>query len=219
MATLLMRFIAPMQAWGTQSRYTHRDTGLEPSKSGVVGVLGAALGRPRDADIRDLAALRMAVRVDRQGQMRRDYHTAGKDGYIRINGQIERSSLIVSERFYLADAAFLVGLEGDKALLATIDAALRAPIYPIFMGRKAFPPTAPVWIEDGLLDRPLDQAIALAPPIVSIDGVKQRLRVVIDDPLGSALRHDHPISFQERRFIPRTVSVYMIDRAGSTSKE
>ncbi|MCC6935346.1 MAG: CRISPR-associated protein Cas5, partial [Thermomicrobiales bacterium] len=29
-ATLLLRLTGPMQAWGTQSRFTHRDTGLEP---------------------------------------------------------------------------------------------------------------------------------------------------------------------------------------------
>lgn len=218
MATLLMRFIAPMQAWGTQSRYGHRETGLEPSKSGVIGVVGAALGRPRDADWRDLTALRLGVRVDRQGQMRRDYHTAGKDGYMKIDGKVERSSLMVSERYYLADAAFLVGLEGDRALLADIDAALRAPVYPIFMGRKAFPPAGPVWMEPGLLEVTLDQALTITPPLVPINA-KRRLRVVIDDPLGSALRHDDPVSFQERRFLPRMVSIYMVDAPVTASEE
>ncbi|MFQ3659694.1 MAG: type I-E CRISPR-associated protein Cas5/CasD [Anaerolineae bacterium] len=218
MATLLMRFIAPMQAWGTQSRYGHRDTGLEPSKSGVIGILGAALGRPRDADLRDLTALRMGVRVDRQGQMRRDYHTAGKDGYMKIDGRIERRQLMVSDRYYLADAAFLVGLEGDRALLADIDAALRAPVYPIFMGRKAFPPACPVWMEPGLRDVTLDQALVTTPPLVPLNAAR-RLRVVIDDPLGSALRHDDPISFQERRFLPRMVSTYMVDAPAAASEE
>ena len=49
MPVLLMRLAGPMQSWGTQSRFLHRDTGREPSKSGVIGVLCAALGRPRDA--------------------------------------------------------------------------------------------------------------------------------------------------------------------------
>ena len=34
MSTLLMRLAGPMQSWGTQSRFTVRDTGREPSKSG-----------------------------------------------------------------------------------------------------------------------------------------------------------------------------------------
>ena len=43
MSVLLLRLAGPMQAWGTQSRFTVRDTGLEPSKSGVIGLLCAAL--------------------------------------------------------------------------------------------------------------------------------------------------------------------------------
>ena len=55
MNVLLLRLCGPMQSWGVQSRFSVRDTGLEPSKSGVVGLLAAALGRPRDAEIADLA--------------------------------------------------------------------------------------------------------------------------------------------------------------------
>ena len=53
MSVLLLRLAGPMQSWGVESRFTVRDTGLEPSKSGVVGLLCAALGRRRDADIAD----------------------------------------------------------------------------------------------------------------------------------------------------------------------
>ena len=59
MPTLLLRFIGPMQSWGTTSRFDQRDTGKEPSKSGVVGLLAAAMGRsqqPRGQDGRRAAA-------------------------------------------------------------------------------------------------------------------------------------------------------------------
>ena len=39
MSTLLLRLAGPMQSWGVQSRFSVRDTGLEPSKSGVIGLL------------------------------------------------------------------------------------------------------------------------------------------------------------------------------------
>jgi CRISPR system Cascade subunit CasD len=78
MSVLLMRLAGPMQSWGIQSRYLVRDTGLEPSKSGVIGLLCAALGRARHEPVDDLAALRLGVRVDREGRMARDYHTALK---------------------------------------------------------------------------------------------------------------------------------------------
>src|SRR5262245_44963159 len=77
MSVLLLRLAGPMQSWGTQSRFSVRDTGLEPSKSGVVGLLCAALGRKRHEPLDDLARLQMGVRADRPGRVARDYHTAG----------------------------------------------------------------------------------------------------------------------------------------------
>ena len=44
MNTLLLRLAGPMQSWGTQSRFFTRDTGLEPSKSGVIGPALRRLG-------------------------------------------------------------------------------------------------------------------------------------------------------------------------------
>ena len=57
MSTLLLRLAAPLQAWGTDSKFETRRTNQEPSKSGVIGMLAAALGLPRDADLSALAAL------------------------------------------------------------------------------------------------------------------------------------------------------------------
>lgn len=211
MATLLMQFVAPMQAWGTQSRFGNRDTGLEPSKSGVVGIMGAALGRPRNADIRDLADLRMAVRIDREGTMQRDFHTAGVDGYMKIGGGIERGSVMLSDRYYLADAVFLVGVEGDRRLLEQVHHALQQPVFPLFLGRKAFPPARPLWLPDGLRDGDLETALRLFPPLVELETGRRRLRVVIDDVHGGALRQDYPLSFAQRRFLPRPVHITFVD--------
>ena len=47
MATLLLRLAAPLQAWGADSKFETRKTGREPTKSGVVGLLAAALGLRR----------------------------------------------------------------------------------------------------------------------------------------------------------------------------
>ena len=112
-----------MQSWGTQSRFSTRDTGLEPSKSGVIGLLCAALGLGRDSPLDDLARLRMGVRVDRAGVMEKDYQTAGGGtlpggrayGVHRANDA--RGQTVLSNRYYLADADFLVGLESDDAAL------------------------------------------------------------------------------------------------------
>ena len=52
----------------------------------------------------------MGVRVDKEGSVLRDWQTAGKGGYLKASGPLERKNLIPSSRYYLSDAAFLVGL-------------------------------------------------------------------------------------------------------------
>jgi len=213
MNVLLLRSAGPMQSWGVQSRFTVRDTGLEPSKSGVVGLLCAALGRRRHEPVSDLAALTMGVRADQEGMMARDFHTAGKGGILRASGQVERKNLVVSTRYYLADARFLVGLEGDNLnLLQKIYTALRDPHWPLYLGRKAFVPGEPVWLSDGL--RPgetLAEALETYPWLGS-EPKKQpdHVRLVLEDPLGPEVRPDQPLSFAERRFAPRRVRTEFI---------
>lgn len=217
MTTLLLRLVAPMQAWGVQSRFRVRDTGREPTKSGVVGLLCAALGRPRSAPVDDLAALRMGVRVDQEGRLLRDYHTAGKDGYLKASGSVERNTLITSTRYYLADAAFLVGLEGARPLLQQLHEALKNPTWHLFLGRKAFVPAAPIWLQDGLQEQPLEIALRHYPWIgtrlQAYEELQGRIRVVVDDPDGDDVRPDHPLSFEKgnRQFALRRVRTIFFD--------
>src|SRR4051812_33948460 len=174
MMTLLIRLAGPMQSWGTQSRFKIRDTGLEPSKSGVIGLLCAALGWPRETDVTTLAELRMGVRVDRQGSHERDFHTVGGshlkgERYGVVTAEGSPGGTVVSQRYYLADADFLVGLEGDEGLLRDLDAALATPVWQIFLGRKAFVPSVPIRLPDepprgpGLRAGPLDEALRSYP--------------------------------------------------------
>jgi len=206
MSVLLLRLAGPMQSWGVGSRFAIREAGREPSKSGVVGLLCAALGRKRDESISDLVGLRMGTRVDQEGVLMRDYHTAGKGGYIKANGQIERRNLIVSERYYLADARFLVGLESDNmSLLTNLHQALRDPVWPLYLGRKAFAPGGPVWLADGLRpDHELEQALRTYPWLgPEWREPPERVRVVLEDSDGNQVRRDAPESFSERRFAQR----------------
>jgi CRISPR system Cascade subunit CasD len=201
MSVLLLRLCAPMQTWGIQSRFTVRDTAREPSKSGVIGLLAAALGRPRPAQIDDLAALRMGVRVDREGTLLRDYHTAQE--VYRAKGGAKPTEL--STRYYLGDACFLVGLEGERSLLATLHAALRNPVWALFLGRRAFPPGEPVWLADGLRQGDLLEALATYPWLRGEPKTFPLVRMVIEDRNGAEVRPDQPLSFAPRRYAPRRV--------------
>lgn len=216
MATLLLRLDAPMQAWGTQSYFTHRDTGREPSKSGIVGLLCAALGRPRSEPVNDLAVLRMGVRLDQAGVIRRDYHTAGMGGVYKVSGGVKHS-LIPSDRYYLADAKFLVGLEGDPALLVNLQAALQSPAWFLFLGRKAFVPAERIWLRDGLQDADLLKTLSSYPWLGRGEAPEQ-LRIVFDDPDGTIIHNDNPVSFEPRRFLPRPMSSHYIQTPLPTSE-
>jgi CRISPR system Cascade subunit CasD len=215
MHTLLLRLAGPMQSWGTQSRFLERDTGLEPSKSGVIGLLCAAHGRSRDVPVDDLAELVMGVRVDREGVMERDYHTALE--VAKADGS--KAGTVVSNRYYLADADFLVGLAGDDlAMLTELDAALTAPRWPLSLGRKAFLPGSPVHLADGGVRPDLDLAEALRRepwrPRVGDPSwwrTPDQLRVVLETTPdeGQERRLDQPgpgAAFLHRRFLPRHVA-------------
>ena len=231
-ATLLLRLSGPMQSWGTDSRFDIRDTRREPSKSGVNGLLCAALGKPRfevDGDghprLADLAQLRMGVRIDREGKPAVDYHTAGgthcrgeKGGVPTASGKAGQT--VQSWRHYLADADFLVGLEGERELLNRLGSAIESPVWQLCLGRKAFVPARPIHLPrrsrepNGLVECGLEEALA------RIDwplGQTAPLRAVFEVPYGahSDVRQDVPIDFAARRFGIRYVDVRFLERQES----
>jgi len=181
-----------MQSWGYRSRFNIRDTGLEPSRSGVIGLLCAGLGRDRGEPLDDLAGLRMAVRVDHEGVLARDYQTC----------MVGPGDTIVSPRDYLADADFLVGLEGEQALLQRLDTALRRPVWTLYLGRKSFVPSMP--IAAGVHDGDLLTVLQRWPHPGG------RLRFVRESATGEA-RQDVPLSFAERTFGVRRIQTEFLE--------
>lgn len=204
MSTLLLRLVGPLQAWGTDGRFSVRGTDRQPSKSGIVGLLAAAQGRRRTDPIEDLAGLRIAVRTDQPGRIARDFHTARtRDG---------RTSLPLSQRYYLEDAVFVVGVEGEADLVASLAEAIQAPRFPVFLGRKSCSPSAPLLIE--VSDEPLHKAIRDVPWQASTQHAKKtkavRVRLdVLSDTEGEADGYvqDHPVSFnpEQRQYLTRAV--------------
>jgi len=209
MTTLLFRLVAPLQSWGVQSHFTIRDTASEPSKSGVVGVLCAALGidREDDAALRRVAAAQAGVRVDREGVLKRDYHTA--QNILKAQGGTKETD--VSHRWYLADAAFLVGLHSDdRALLEDLYAALQAPRWPLFLGRKACVPGEPLFFKDPALALQENLLVEVLNTFPRLRPKRHRddpdwMRGLVEDPGGEIARQDQPLSFRKgaRQFAVR----------------
>lgn len=206
MATLLLRFRAPMMSWGDHSRFTIRDTRREPTKSAVIGLLCAALGRPRHEPIHDLASLSMGVRVNQEGLVDCDYHTI--ENSIKSSGS--HGSTVISHRYYIADADYLIGLEGERSQLELLDKSLESPCWQLYFGRKSFVPSLPVRIPYGVVDLPLETALKKHSCLMSNKQQKRlkkqkELRYVIETENSLDIRQDVPIDWERRLFGSRCV--------------
>jgi CRISPR system Cascade subunit CasD len=155
-ACLALLLDGPMQSWGHASRFERRTTALHPTRSGVFGLIAAALGINKHApdeaaQLARFAGLRTSVltlprRNRRDGdllmQRMEDYHTV--TGIRRASGKVDEDATVQTYRHYLLDARFGVLLEGPSALLEEIAAALRNPKWGIWLGRKCCLPASPV---------------------------------------------------------------------------
>jgi CRISPR system Cascade subunit CasD len=199
--TLFLRLAGPMQSWGTKSRMQLRRTDGHPSKSGVLGLLLCAKGVRREDSEEELKALNglmMGVRVDREGIKDSDYHSTGaKIGIRKAEGGIKHTATTneletqLSQREYLYDASFLVALKGDLDMIGTYAAAIRNPIWPVFLGRKCCIPGEPIFEATGEFET-LGEALSSVPWRPRINAVDRTdrsqtrtLDVFIEHPHGS----------------------------------
>lgn len=204
MKTLVLRLAGPMQSWGTQSRYMHRDTGDYPTFSGVLGLLSAALGRTRGSDPSDLTALDMAVRVDRAGCRMTDFHTAAD----------AKGVSQLTHRAYLADARFTVALTGTDVLVDRLARAVAKPTFQLGLGRRSCVPAEPVFrgvvvgdADDAFAEFDPDPAATIVRTVHDGDAATPDTFVVWDIPYTRSGRW---------HYSPRTVTVEHADHSGDT---
>ena len=209
MSTLLLRLSAPLQSWGTRSKFDTRETDYYPSKCGVIGMLAAALGYDRNTPkdkIEKLSGLKFGIRIDDGGKVIDDYHTTemvkNYDGSKVPSKQAFYKDRNVSHRKYLSDAIFLVGFESDdEAFLEKLDEALRNPKFSIFLGRRSCPPSFPValGIKQDSLYKNLYETDWLVPEWRQKKILRGKnpelLRIITDDENTSAIVRDVPVSF------------------------
>lgn len=212
MYTLLLKLAGPLQSWGSDSRYETRRTERIPTKSGVIGMIGAALGIDRDDDLSELRTLDFGVRVDQPGTVIEDFHTAH-------NPVKDRS--YITTRYYLSDAVFVAGISSpSQAFLEKIAWALKHPVYPLFLGRRSCPPALPLVIERDekeVQELPLRQALVEVPFQGSKDRMKDAsvtvsLFLTGDDGLFVRRVKDEPLTFSscQREYAPRTISEFKV---------
>ncbi|MER7122419.1 type I-E CRISPR-associated protein Cas5/CasD [Streptomyces goshikiensis] len=196
---LLLRLTGPMQSWGEHSHYTDRDTAAFPTRSGVIGLLAAALGRHRGESIADLTRLSLTVRADRPGVRLRDLHTVGgglpaKATVTTAEGKKRsgETTTLLTHRHYLVDAAFTIALTtphtpnttpAERAdthdLLTRCQNALRFPQWPLYLGRRSCPPEGPLLL--ARTDNALHHLIHL--PLAATTPAPSGIEFIADRPL------------------------------------
>ena len=152
---LIFRLWGPMASWGEIAVGERRGSWGRPSRSGVLGLVAAALGIERsDAPAHQQLeeGLGLAVRVNHPGKPLRDYHTAQSPSQKRgLRWATRRDELnpasdlntILSERGYYTEMNGLIALWARGACstypLAQIEARLAEPVFTLYLGRKACP--------------------------------------------------------------------------------
>ncbi|MBE0417729.1 MAG: type I-E CRISPR-associated protein Cas5/CasD [Coriobacteriia bacterium] len=198
MTSLVLRLTGPLQAWGSSSRFVRRGTERAPTKSGVIGMLAAARGMRRTDDLTEFLGMRFGVRIDQPGTVLQDFQTARTLDGSRV--------MPLSYRHYLADAVFVAAVEGDEGLISGLDDALRAPVFPLYLGRRSCPPVLPVSL--GLRDKPAVEALRSEEWMAAAWYRRKtrqspvRLEIIRDAESGdghSETMRDEPLSFDPTR--------------------
>lgn len=216
---LIMRLDGPMQAWGTHTFEDFRPSSMFPTRSGLLGLLGACLGLDRHdhAGLEQLAAsVELTVRADRtvprpeveksasKGAVKLpDFHTV-MDAR-KVDGSVNKNP-VVSRREYLFDAAFTVAIgakPGASIPLESIAEALRKPCYTPVLGRRSCPITRPLL--EGFPIEAADAKAALA-QVLPIEGlIYAEGNLASDQPLRI---RDVPMHGRNRQFGTRQVFVH-----------
>jgi CRISPR system Cascade subunit CasD len=216
---LILLLDGPMQAWGTHTFEDFRPCNAFPTRSGLLGLLGACLGLDRrDTEALEQLAMSVefAVRADREvlrpeaevpkakaAVKLPDFHTV--EDARKVDGSANKNP-VVSRREYLFDAAFTVAIGAKPDGPVTLDAiaeALRRPCFTPVLGRRSCPIARPLL--DGEAVEASDAKAALA-TIAPVGGM-----IYTEGELISAqpLRvRDVPIQGRHRQFSTRQVYLH-----------
>ena len=121
----------------------------------------------------------------------------------------------LSNRYYLADACFLVALGGSREMLEKVETALRLPRRPLYLGRRSCPADTPLCLGIDGEARDVRQVLAREPWRAS-EQYKSRhvdvltLEVVADARDGEVCESwaDYPLTYSAagRRYACRPVT-------------
>ncbi len=184
---LVFRLYGPLASWGLPAVGGERQSAVSPSRSAILGLLGAALGIKRE-DEQGLLALQqsvaIAVKQTVPTTLLRDYHTtqvpshSSKVIHSSRKSELSEAKLntILSSRDYRCDGLWVIAVSLTKQAtfdLAALQAALLKPVYALSLGRKSCP-----------------LALPMMPTITESCGLKQALDTCFP-PLTATEKSDH----------------------------
>ncbi|WP_353065450.1 type I-E CRISPR-associated protein Cas5/CasD [Arcanobacterium hippocoleae] len=170
--SLYIRLAAPLQSWaGPAVTGNIVRTERFPTRSGLIGLLAAALGAKRGEFPNWLDDVEFVVREDRAPYFTDDFHTIN----YRPEADEFRRRLLIAERgkargkkalvftpdaqggtsvvnrTYLADGEFIVRITCEEHA-DELEDALGSPGFTTYLGRKAFAPEFPFYLGCGAAD-------------------------------------------------------------------
>lgn len=227
---LILKLDGVMQGWGGHTYEDWRPTELFPTRSGLLGLLGACLGIDRQ-DSKKLNALASSVLFTVQSEIKRDhlydnklelkslrlcdYHTI-LDAR-KVDGKPNENP-VQSYRWYLFDSPFSVAVEetaNAPIKLDEITAAVRSPVYTPSLGRRSCPLSRPL-LDPG--DKPIEANSA-------IDALRKNGlgAIIYSESPGLITEHklrirDVPLYGRIRRFTTREVFIHADKEASNVFK-
>lgn len=210
---LILKLQAPLQAWGKPSHENFRPTEVFPTRSGIVGLIGSCLGikNTQPEKLFELSkSFQMVVRLDDSPYVQRKIVDFQSVQSPRVVPGSNRTDGIITNREYLCDSTFTVGLEfvpDSKFNLEDIVAALKNPIFTPYLGRKNCIPTR------RLFEKIEENCETLIEAIKSTDPGYGRFWSEIETPFAQKLiMKDVPTRFGLQNYLKRSVYVFDVIR-------
>lgn len=144
MKTLILK-TEGMSAYGLQTFDIHRRVNHFPTRSAILGMLGAALGITREKfnEMYLLSQqLQIAVQVNQCGEKMVDYHTV--QHFRSPQGKIQKI-VKPTYREYWCDSEHTFAITADDSVIEKLAEKVQSPEFTLFQGRKSCPLTRPLF--------------------------------------------------------------------------
>lgn len=215
---LILKLQGPMQAWGEHTFEGKRPSGNFPTRSALLGLLGACLGirRTENERLQQLAdsvffAVLKEERYMQKGDGSKkplpiikttDYHTVqnARESYSGLKSH----ETIQTWREYLFDAAYTVAVwntNGATIMLDTLEAAVKTPVFTPYLGRRSCPLARPLFVARIMAKNANAALRQIEPTGGTIYSEEQ-------GPVRTIRLRDVPLIRQPRQFTTRNVYVY-----------